>query len=63
MLPTFIFGIETWGDDLKKSHLKVFEEGHEDTYDVSRQSVFFDNLSCFVGRIWRTSHGDYMLLC
>ena len=23
---------------------------------VSHQSVFFDNLSCFVGQIWRTSH-------
>ena len=26
------------------------------TYDISCQSVFFNNLSYFVGRIWTTSH-------
>jgi hypothetical protein len=36
--------------------LKGFRQGHEDTYDVSCQSAFFDNLSYFVGRIWTTFH-------
>ena len=27
MLPTFTYGIEIWGGDLKNSHWKVFEEG------------------------------------
>ena len=36
--------------------LKGFRQEREDTYDVSCQSVFFDNLSYFVGRIWTTFH-------
>ena len=43
--PTLTYGTKIWGGDFKNSHSKVFEEEHEDTYDVSCQSVFFDNLS------------------
>jgi hypothetical protein len=39
-----------------KLSLEGFGEGHEDAYDVSSQSAFFHNLSCFAGQIWRTSH-------
>lgn len=52
--------IGIWGGDLKNYHRKVssFEKGTcEDTYDVSCKSVFFNNLSCSISRIWRTSHG------
>ena len=43
------------GKWLEKS-LEGFQEGHEDAYDVSCQSAFFDYLSYFVGRNWRISH-------
>ena len=36
--------------------LEGFQEGHEDGYDVSRQSAFFDYLSYFTCKIWKTSH-------
>jgi hypothetical protein len=32
---------------LEKLSMEGFQEGHEDTYDVSRQSASFDNLSLF----------------
>ena len=35
--------------------MEGFQEGHEDAYDVSRQSAFFDYLSYFTYQIWRTS--------
>ena len=31
-------------------------EGHEDAYDISHQSAFFDYLSYLIGRIQRISH-------
>ena len=37
------------GRRLKKLLIKGFREGHEDAYDVSCQSVFFNYLSYFVG--------------
>ena len=33
------------GWDLKIFHWKVFKKMHDDTYDVSCQSAFFNNLS------------------
>ena len=39
-----------------RSQWKVFRKRHKDTFDVSRQSAFFNNLPYFAGRIWRTSH-------
>ena len=56
VLPTFTYDIELWGGNLKKLPLEGFWERHEDAYDISCQSVFFDNLSYFVGWIRRTSH-------
>jgi hypothetical protein len=40
VLPTFMYGIEIWGGDLKKSHRKVFEKGTKISYDVSHQIMF-----------------------
>ena len=34
----------------------TFREGHDDAYDVSRQSVFFNYILYFVGQIWSMSH-------
>jgi hypothetical protein len=39
MLPTFMHGNNVLGGDLKKLSLKNLQEGHEDTYDVSCQSL------------------------
>jgi hypothetical protein len=41
---------------LEKLSFKGFREGREDACDSPRQSVFFDYISYFHGRIWRTSH-------
>ena len=51
------FHIWHWnvGSRLEKLSFEGFWEGHEDTF-VSCQSEFFDNLSYFVGWIWRTPH-------
>ena len=35
---------------MTKFSLEGSRESHEDTYDVLRQSLFFDNLSYFVGQ-------------
>jgi hypothetical protein len=50
VLPTFTWGTEIWGGTLKNSHWKAFEKGMK---IHSCQSVFFNYLSNFVGRIWR----------
>ena len=47
--PAFTYDMEIWGTNLKNSHWKVFQEEHEETYDISCQSVFFDNLSYYIG--------------
>ena len=51
------FHIWHWnlGRQLEKLSLEGFWEVHEDGYDVSRQSVFFDYLSYLVGQICKTS--------
>ena len=36
-------------------------QGHEDTFDVSHQRTFFNDLSYFVGWISRTSMESYAL--
>ena len=56
LVPTFKYDTKILGVDFKNS-LEGFRERHEDKFDISRQSVFFNNLTCFVGRIWRTSCG------
>jgi hypothetical protein len=56
VLPSFTYGIEICGGNLKIL-IERFQERHEDTFDASHQSACFDNLLYFVGRIWRTSHG------
>ena len=48
--------LKFWEGDLKNSHWKVFWERHENTYDVSCQNAFSDNLPYFVDHIW-TYHG------
>jgi hypothetical protein len=44
------------GRQLEKLSLVSLWEGHEDPYDVSNQSAFFDYLSYLIGQIQRTSH-------
>lgn len=55
---TFIEGFgassfHAWHENLRrqveKLSLESFREGHEDAYNVSHQTVFFDYLSYFVG--------------
>ena len=53
VLPTFIYGIEIWGGDLKNYHWKAFKKMHIMSHVKVRS---FDYLPYFVGRIWRTSH-------
>ena len=46
-----------WHQNLTTRLEKLSLEGfQEDAYDVSCQSVFFNNLSYFVGETWRTFH-------
>jgi hypothetical protein len=56
VLPTFTYETEIWEGDLNFFSLEGFWKGHEDTYDVLRQSMCFNNLLYFVGCIWRTPH-------
>ena len=53
VLPTFTYGTKIWGGDF---HCKVSEKGMQMHMMSHGQSAFFDYLSHFVGRIWRTSH-------
>jgi len=44
VLPTFTYGIEVRGGDLRTLVFREgFWEGHDNAYDVSRQSVLFDS--------------------
>ena len=54
VLLTFIYGTKIWGGNLRYSHWKGL--GHEDAYDVSRQSVFLNYTSYCAKQTWRTSH-------
>ena len=54
VIPTFTYGTEIWGGNLNNSHSKVFEKGMKMHMMFH---VFHDNLSYFVGQIWRTPHG------
>ena len=43
------------GTQLVELSLEGFQVGHEDAFDISRQSVFFNYRPYFVGQFW-TSH-------
>ena len=49
VLQTFHICHWNLGRWLEKLLLEGFQEGHEDTFDVSRQRAFFDNLTNSIG--------------
>jgi hypothetical protein len=51
-----MYGIEFWGIWLEKLLFESLWKGHEDVYDVSRQSVFFNYLSYHIGQILIVFH-------
>ena len=54
-------GTKIWGGDLKNSHQKTLWEGHEDTYDVSCQSVFSTTYCILLAKFGENSIELYAL--
>ena len=56
VLPTFTYGTEIWGSDLKNSHYKVSEKGMK-MHVMSHNKVRSSTTYIISWLIWRTSHG------